>query len=63
MEFSGERISGGEEDGFSTVTLIPGIKIKPVQSVNLKIGFGYSIPISNEKEINNGSILSVFYHF
>ncbi len=63
MELSGESISGGEEDGFSTVTLIPGIKIKPVQSVNLKIGFGYSFPISNEKEINNGSILSVFYHF
>jgi hypothetical protein len=63
VEFSGERISGGREDGFSTTAVIPGIKIKPVQSINFKIGFGYIIPITDEKEINNGSILSVFYHF
>jgi hypothetical protein len=63
VEFSGEKVNGGEEDGFTTTAVIPGIKIKPVQSINLKVGFGYIIPITDEKEINNSSILSVFYHF
>ena len=63
VEFSGQRITGGEEDGFSTVSIIPGIKIRSVQSVNFKIGFGYGVPLTDVKEIKNGSFLSVFYHF
>lgn len=63
VEFSGKRISGGEEDGFGTVLIIPGIKVRPIQSTNFKIGFGYSLPLTDEKEINNGSVLSLFYHF
>ena len=63
IEINGVKVSGGAEDGFSSVNIAPGIKVKPVRHINLKIGFGYRFPLTDDKEITDGTVVSVFYHF
>ena len=63
LEFGGERVFGGEESGFLTANISPGIKITPTANHNLKIGAGVSVPISNDKDFHVRAIFSVFYHF
>lgn len=63
LEFSGERVFGGEESGHSAAIVAPGIKIAPTASRNLKIGAGVSVPITDDKDFHVLTILSVFYHF
>ncbi len=52
MESAAEKVYGGEEDGFYTVSLIPGVKWKPMGQEHLKVGFSTGIPISSEKEVD-----------
>lgn len=63
VEFDGEHVSGGEEDGVNIVNVTPGIKIHPRNNPNLQVGLGVSLPFTDDKEFHAKSILSVFYHF
>lgn len=63
VEIHGINVTGGEEDGFSSINLSPGIKIKAFKNTNLKIGFSYSFPVTNDKEFTERTVFSVFYHF
>lgn len=63
LEFDGEHVYGGEEDGVNIVNVTPGIKVSPLDSSNLQIGIGVSVPLTDDKEFHARPILSVFYHF
>ncbi len=63
LESAAEKVYGGEEDGFNTVSLIPGVKWKPKGQEHFKAGFSTGIPISSEKEVDMTAFFSLFYHF
>jgi hypothetical protein len=63
LEFDGERVWGGEEDGETVAHVSPGLKLKPLADYDLKIGTAISLPITNDEEFDLRWILSVFYHF
>jgi len=63
LEFDGEHVYGGEEDGVNIVNVTPGIKIRPFDSSDLQVGIGVSLPLTDDKEFHARPILSVFYHF
>jgi len=63
FELDGEKINGGEEDGFNGVNLTPGFKYSWPGNEALQIGAGVSLPVTDDKEFFIKPILSVFYHF
>jgi hypothetical protein len=63
LEFDGEHVFGGEEDGLDVVNVTPGIKVQPLDDPNLQVGVGVSLPLTDEKEFYARLILSAFYHF
>ncbi len=63
LEFDGEEIDGGEEDGTTIVNISPGFKMKPFANKNLEVGTSLSFPLSNDKEFHTRGLVSVFYHF
>lgn len=64
LEFDGEEINGGEEDGISIVNVTPGIKFAPLASDrNFKIGAGVSFPLTDDREFHTRAIVSLFQHF
>ncbi|MGM5471021.1 hypothetical protein ACS386_12150 [Flavobacteriaceae bacterium LMO-SS05] len=62
LESSSEKVYGGEEDGFNTISLIPGIKWKPEGQDHLKMGLGMGFPVSSDKEYDSTAFFSLFYH-
>lgn len=63
LEFDGENVFGGEEDGVFIVNITPGFKIRPAAASDVQIGVGLSLPLTTEREFNARPILSAFYHF
>ena len=63
IEFDGESVYGGDEDGFKTVNITPGIKFRPLADHRLQVGAGVTLPLTREKEFRARPILSAFYHF
>lgn len=63
LEFDGERISGGEEDGETVAHVTPGLRVHPFEDHRLAFGTGISLPITNDEEFKLRWILSVFFHF
>ncbi len=63
LEFDGERVWGGEEDGETVAHVSPGLKIRPLDDPGFKIGTAISLPITNDEEFDLRWLLSVFYHF
>lgn len=62
LEFDGETVLNGEEDGESVLNIDPGIKFAPFKSKDFKFGFGAGFPLTNDKEFEYRLIGSVFYH-
>ena len=63
LEFDGEHVFGGEEDGIDVVNVTPGFKVQPFDDPNFQVGVGVSLPLTDDKEFHARLILSVFYHF
>ena len=63
LEFDGEHVFGGEEDGADVINVTPGIKIHPFDDSSFQVGLGVSLPLTNDKEFHAKTILSLFYHF
>ena len=63
LEFDGERVWGGEEDGETVADVTPGIRLNPFSERDLAVGTGISLPITNDEEFDLRWILSIFYHF
>ncbi len=63
MELGGESALSGEERGHTLFVLTPGLHITPFEAKKLELGFGLSVPLSDEKEFDFRFGLSVFYHF
>ena len=63
LEFNGEQVIGGDEDGETIVTVTPSIKVTPLKEHDFQIGLGYSLPISDDKEFDIRPVISLFYHF
>jgi len=63
IEFDGERVWGGEEDGETVAHVSPGLKLQPLDDSGFQIGTGISLPITNDEEFDLRWLLSVFYHF
>ena len=63
LEFDGERVWGGEEDGETVAHVSPGLKLRPLGDPGFKIGTAISLPITNDEEFDLRWLLSVFYHF
>lgn len=64
LEFDGERIEGGEEGGFDTANVVPGVKVRPIAGSTLTLGAAVRLPLGvNEREFHAMPLASVFYHF
>jgi hypothetical protein len=63
LEFDGETVLNGEEEGESVLNIDPGVKFKPFKSQELHVGFGAGFPVTNDEEFEYRLIASVFYHF
>lgn len=63
LEFDGETVLNGEEEGESVLNIDPGVKFKPFKSQDLQVGFGAGFPVTNDEEFEYRLIASVFYHF
>jgi len=62
LEFDGERVLNGEEDGEFVVNIDPGAKVAPFKNKDIEIGFGAGFPITDDEEFEYRLIASVFYH-
>lgn len=62
LEFDGETVLNGEEDGESVLNIDPGIKVAPFNNKDLEFGFGAGFPITNDEEFQYRLIGSLFYH-
>ncbi len=63
LEFDGETVLNGEEEGESVLNIDPGVKFKPFKSKDLQVVFGAGFPVTNDEEFEYRLIASVFYHF
>ncbi len=63
LEFDGENVFGGEEDGETILNVTPGIKFAPFEEQRLMLGAGVSLPLTNDKSFHVQPVVSVFYHF
>lgn len=64
LEFDGEKIEGGEEDGFDTANFAPGVKVRPISDSTLTVGASVRLPLAtNEREFHAMPMVSIFYHF
>lgn len=63
LEFNGENVFGGEEDGHTVVNVTPGFKLQPIDDSNFQVGIGVSLPLTDDFEFHTMPMLSVFYHF
>jgi len=63
LEFDGEVVLNGEEDGESVLNIDHGIKILPFKNKDIAFGFGAGFPLTNDEEFNYRLIGSIFYHF
>ncbi|MEW6145572.1 MAG: hypothetical protein AB1598_11195 [Thermodesulfobacteriota bacterium] len=63
LEFDGETVLSGEEEGESVLNIDPGVKFKPFKSQELHVGFGAGFPVTHDEEFEVRLIASVFYHF
>ena len=63
LEFDGERVWGGEEDGETVAHVSPGLRMNPLADHDFAVGTGVSIPITNDEEFDLRWIVSIFYHF
>ena len=59
----GERVFGGDEDGFDVVNITPGVKIRPSDDSSFQIGLGVSLPLTSDREFHAMPVLSAFWHF
>lgn len=63
LEFDGETVLSGEEDGHTVINITPGIKVKPTDNDNFELGAGVSFPLTDKREFDVRAIVSAFYHF
>ncbi len=63
LEFDGERVWGGEEDGETVAHVSPGLRMNPLADHDFAVGTGVSIPITNDEEFDLRWSISIFYHF
>ena len=63
LEFDGETVLNGEEEGESVLNIDPGVKFKPFKSQDLQVGFGAGFPVTDDEEFEYRLVASVFYHF
>lgn len=62
LEFDGERVLNGEEDGEWVVNIDPGIKVAPFTNKRIQFGFGAGFPLTDDEEFRYRLIGSLFYH-
>jgi hypothetical protein len=63
LEFDGETVLSGDEEGETVANITPGIIFRPLANPNLAVGLGVSVPLSDEEEFDIQTTASVFYHF
>ena len=62
LEFDGETVLNGEEDGESVLNIDPGITVAPFKDKGIIFGAGMGFPLTDDKEFEYRVIGSVFYH-
>jgi hypothetical protein len=62
LEFDGETVLNGEEDGESSLNIDPGVKVAPFKNKDIKIGVGAGFPLTDDEEFEYRLIASLFYH-
>lgn len=62
LEFDGETVLNGEEDGEFVLNIDPGIKVAPFKNKDLQLGFGVGFPLTDDEEFKYRLVGSIFYH-
>lgn len=62
LEFDGETVLSGDENGESVLNITPGVKFRPSADKSLEVGAGVSFPISDKEDFETQLLLSLFYH-
>jgi hypothetical protein len=63
VEFEGEHLVGGEEDGVTILNMTPGFKVAPFENHAFKLGAGVSFPLTRDDEYDVRGVFSLFYPF
>lgn len=63
VEFDGEHVVGGEEDGVTILNMTPGFTVAPFENHAFKLGAGVSFPLTHDDEYDVRVVVSLFYHF
>jgi len=62
VEFEGETVLNGEEDGESVLNIDPGVKVAPFKNKDIQFGVGAGFPLTSDEEFEYRLTASVFYH-
>ena len=62
LEFDGEGVLSGEEEGRWNVNVSPGIKVAPFANKKIELGFSAGFPLVDDDEFDTRFFGSIFYH-
>ena len=62
LEFDGETVLNGEENGESVLNIDPGVKVAPFDNKRIQFGVGAGFPLTDDREFEYRLIASFFYH-
>lgn len=63
VEFDGQHVAGGAEDGTNIISISPGIRFHGGEGHGLALGIGIRIPVSNDRDSREQVVISLFRHF
>jgi hypothetical protein len=63
LEFDGETVLSGHEQGETLVNVTPGVMFSPLPDSHFEVGLGVSVPVTDNEEFDVRTVLSLFYHF
>ena len=63
IELDGSHAFGGEEDGFCSVAITPGLRLSPFDNPDLTVGMGVRLPLTTDRDSHVQMIFTVFFHY
>lgn len=63
IELDGQHPFGGEEDGYSSLAITPGLRFSPFHNPDLSFGVGIRLPLTTDRDSHVQVICTVFFHF
>jgi len=63
IEIDGLRVFGGDEDGFDSISITPGVRVFPFDNPDISLGLGVRLPLTSDRDSDVQTIVTTFFHF